>query len=54
VILGEINEMFLSVAQKEKNLHNDDDQGDVGNSGTMLVDATCAPANMLSPRCSIR
>ena len=49
-ILGEINEMILrAVAQREKH-EDDDDQGDGGNSGTMIVDATCAPSNIRYPQ----
>jgi hypothetical protein len=49
-ILGEINEMILSVAQKEEKRHDDDDHGDGGNRGTMIVDATCAPSNIRYPQ----
>ena len=48
-ILGEINEMILSAAQKEENHHDDDDHDD-SNSGTMIVDATCAPSNIRYPK----
>lgn len=49
-ILGEINEMILhAVAQPEKH-EDDNDQGDGGNSGTMIVDATCAPSNIRYPQ----
>ena len=49
-ILGEINEMILrAVAQPAKH-EDDDDQGDGGNSGTMIVDATCAPSNIRYPQ----
>lgn len=49
-ILGEVNEMILRDAkerQKKENKSKDDDDSDdapgtVGNSGTMIVDATCA------------
>ena len=47
-ILGEINELILSMAQKEDNRHDDDD--DRGNGGTMIVDATCAPSNIRYPQ----
>ena len=50
-VLGKINEMILSTAQKEDNRHdNDDDRGNGGNSGTMIVDATCAPSNIRYPQ----
>ncbi|MET0017858.1 transposase, partial [Oscillibacter sp.] len=45
-ILGEINEMILSAARKEEHRHDDDDCGNGGNRGTMIVDATCAPSNI--------
>ncbi len=48
-ILGEINEMILSEAQKEENRH-DDGHGNGGNRGTMIVDATCAPSNIRYPQ----
>jgi hypothetical protein len=42
-ILGEINEMILSAAQKGEHCHDDDDdRGNSSNGGTMIVDATCA------------
>ncbi|MEA4955124.1 MAG: IS5 family transposase [Pseudoflavonifractor sp.] len=49
-ILGEINEMILSTAQKEEHRHDDDDHEGGGNSGTMIVDATCAPSNIRYPQ----
>lgn len=30
--------------------HSDNDPGDSGNSGTMIVDATCAPSNIRYPQ----
>ena len=54
-ILSEINEMVISEAEKkdEKDNHNDNDNnndsGNGGNSGTMIVDATCAPSNIRYP-----
>jgi IS5 family transposase len=48
-ILGEINEMILRTAATEKNDDNDDHK-DGGNSGTMIVDATCAPAHIRYPQ----
>ena len=50
-ILGEINEIIVSVAQKEEHRHDDDDdRGNGGNGGTMIVDATCAPSNIRYPQ----
>ncbi len=55
-VLGEINEMILRDA-KERQAKNrkddddsDDDPGTGGNSGTMIVDATCAPSNIRYPQ----
>ena len=54
-ILGEINEMIVRDAKerqsKETKSRDDDDDADNhpetgGNSGTMIVDATCAPSNI--------
>ena len=47
-ILGEINELILSENQKDSSDDNDD--SDNGNSGTLIVDATCAPANIKYPQ----
>ena len=47
-ILGEINELILSENQKDSSEDNDD--SDNGNSGTLIVDATCAPANIKYPQ----
>ena len=53
-VLGEINEMIIRNAkerQKKENKDNDDDDsGSGGNSGTMIVDATCAPSNIRYPQ----
>ena len=53
-ILGEINEMIIAGADKEKAgaSKSDSDDGDdsPGNSGTMIVDATCAPSNIKHPQ----
>lgn len=57
-ILGEINEMIVRDAKerKEKESHSKDDDdsndhpGSGGNSGTMIVDATCAPSNIRYPQ----
>jgi len=46
-VLGEINEMILRTVRKEPP-HEDD--GNSGNSGTMIVDATCAPSNIRYPQ----
>ncbi len=48
-ILGEINEMVIREA-KEKGENDDDKPGDGGNSGTMIVDATCAPSHIRYPQ----
>ena len=54
-VLGEINEMIVRDAKerqvKEAESKDDDDDSDGqpgtgGNSGTMIVDATCAPSNI--------
>ena len=58
-ILGEINEMIVRDAterqSKETKSRDDDDDADNhpetgGNSGTMIVDATCAPSNIRYPQ----
>ena len=49
-ILGEINEMILGTVQKETPHEDDDDRGNGGNRGTMIVDATCAPSNIRYPQ----
>lgn len=48
-ILAEINEMVIREAKGEGE-DNDDQPGDGGNSGTMIVDATCAPSNIRYPQ----
>lgn len=51
-VLGEINEMIIKKAQppqQEKKKKDDDDQ-DSSNSGTMIIDATCAPSNIRYPQ----
>ncbi len=45
-ILAEINEMIIREARKDK----DDDDDNDGNSGTMIVDATCAPSQIRYPQ----
>ena len=52
-IIGEINELIIS-AEQAKNI-NDDSKSDNSddddkNSGTMIVDATCAPAQITYPQ----
>lgn len=45
-ILGEINEMIIQEAQQDSDDDNDNDE----NSGTMIVDATCAPSQIRYPQ----
>ena len=51
-VLGEINEMILRDAAKTAERKNDDDNDDdgSGNSGTLTIDATCAPSNIRYPQ----
>ena len=55
-VLGEINEMILRDAKERQVKENkdDDDSDDAhgagGNSGTMIVDATCAPSHIRYPQ----
>ena len=57
-VLGQINEMIVRDAkerQKKEDNSNDNDDSDAhpgssGNSGTMIVDATCAPSNIRYPQ----
>ena len=50
-VLGEINEMILNtVRQPDKQDDGGDDPGRGGNSGTMIVDAACAPSNIRYPQ----
>lgn len=51
-ILAKINEMIIQEAQKEeKSGSQDDNKPDGGgNSGTMIVDATCAPSRIRYPQ----
>ena len=57
-VLGEINEMILRDAKERQekeakskdNDDPDDHPGSGGNSGTMIVDATCAPSNIRYPQ----
>jgi len=52
-ILGEINEMIIT-SSKEKAANENDDNNDKpeppSNDGTMIIDATCAPANIKYPQ----
>lgn len=47
-ILGKINEMILDEQAPSK--PEDDDDSDDSNSGTMIVDATCAPSQIKYPQ----
>lgn len=52
-VLGEVNEMILRDASKVEEKNNDDhndDSGSGGNSGTLTIDATCAPSNIRYPQ----
>jgi hypothetical protein len=49
-VLGEINEMIITKAQPSKPEKKNDDDDDSGNSGTMIIDATCAPSNIRYPQ----
>ena len=54
-ILGEINELVIqkSLENKPSDNENDDknnDNDDISNSGTMIVDATCAPSQIKFPQ----
>lgn len=50
-ILGEINEMIIRDAKvREKKDENDHDDNSGGNSGTLIVDATCAPSQIRYPQ----
>jgi len=52
-VLGEINEMIISKAQSpeaKKTKQDDDSDNNSGNSGTMIIDATCAPSNIKYPQ----
>ena len=50
-ILGEINELIIQRAQEQTNQDDtgSDDGDDDGNSGTLIVDATCAPSDIRYP-----
>lgn len=51
-ILGEISEMIIRDAKEKDRKEADDDDSDDegGNSGTLIVDATCAPSNIRYPQ----
>ena len=53
-IIGEINEMIIAAEQakieKETKEESDDSDDDDKNSGTMIVDATCAPSQISYPQ----
>ncbi len=52
-VLGEINEMILrdaAKAEEKKDDNDDDSDDDNGNSGTLTIDATCAPSNIRYPQ----
>lgn len=53
-VLGEINEMIIEQATKpqddDSDNDNDNDSEPPTNSGTMILDATCAPANIKYPQ----
>ena len=49
-ILGEINEMIIASAKKANDSKSNSDDDDDTNSGTMIVDATCAPSNIKYPQ----
>ena len=51
-VLGEINEMILrdAATTEEKRDDKDDEDAGNGNSGTLKIDATCAPSNIRYPQ----
>ena len=49
-ILGEINEMIIRNSETEEKSDNDDESNPPSNSGTMIVDATCAPSQIKYPQ----
>ena len=49
-ILGEINEMIIQKAETEERSDEDDNTTPPSNSGTMIVDATCAPSQIKYPQ----
>ena len=48
-ILGEINELLIERAQKQNDANDEGNDDDNGNSGTLIVDATCAPSDIRYP-----
>ena len=48
-ILGKINEMIIRNSETEEKSDNDDESNPPSNSGTMIVDATCAPSQIKYP-----
>ena len=51
-VLGEINEMILAKTEGKRDDSDDDNDNDdgSGNSGTLTIDATCAPSNIRYPQ----
>ena len=53
-VLGEINEMIIEQATKpqadDSDNNNDNNSAPPTNSGKMILDATCAPANIKYPQ----
>ena len=49
-ILGEINEMIIQKAETEEISDEDDNTTPPSNSGTMIVDSTCAPSKIKYPQ----
>ena len=49
-VLGEINEMILKTTTKTDDNDNHNPPTGGGNSGTLIVDATCAPSNIRFPQ----
>ena len=49
-ILGEINEMIIQKAETGERSDEDDNTTPPSNSGTMIVDATCAPSQIKYPQ----
>ena len=49
-ILGEINEMIIQKAETEERSDEGDNTTPPSNSGTMIVDATCAPSQIKYPQ----
>ncbi len=49
-ILGEINEMIIRNSESVENSDDEDKSNPPSNSGTMIVDATCAPSQIKYPQ----